>query len=810
MIGKTIGHYRVLEKLGQGGMGVVYLAEDVKLKRNVALKFLPAQFHAEAEEKRFINEAQVASALDHPNICAIHEIDETDDGQMFIVMAHYEGETLKERIERGPLPPADALAIAAQLAEGLHQAHRQGIIHRDIKPANIMITPDGVVKILDFGLARLKGQTRLTRSGTTVGTLAYASPELLQGQTVDARTDIWSLGVVLYEMLTGQLPFRGDYEQAMVYAIINDESEPVTALCPEVPIAVDYLLDQALAKAPDRRYPDLVGLRTDLQRILDDVHAGLIPASISTPPAWTPPRKKGERRFPGGRRVRLAALLLTLVSVLALGWWGVYNGLLAPPAQPPAAPAHSPPGPGSGTVYTIVVYPFIDASQNQDRQPFCFSLADHLVHMLDRIPPLEVKFDQASPRPDDLTVNYRENARKLDADAVLLGSLSGDSQSIRLSVRLVRVADGTNLWAQEYREAAGRRDSFFAIQEKVALAVADALEITLAPRTMERWQPHANEHSKAFEYFQKGTYYIQYRFSNFHRPEDFQKGIDAFQKALEIEPDYALAYVGLFLAYAHRQDPNDADKQSAAAERAYTLDPNLPETKTIWAAHLYFQRGDREAAVRLWRESLRQDPDMLGTHQYVGLFLMFEGLYPQAMQHFALIVRRAPIYLFSRLQLARCYYLMGDFENARIHFHKATETAPGNPGTYLLLIRTLLMQGRVIEAERTWTRLQELKLIPPGHPALARFQSMILARRGERVAALALDRNFYTCLFLGMKDEALSELEKMLSSPGAAEFHYLMLANFPLDLLRGDPRFQAILARQKQVYERNLSRYGDM
>lgn len=237
MISKTISHYKILEKLGSGGMGVVYKAEDTKLKRTVALKFLPPELTRDEDAKgRFIHEAQAASSLEHNNICNIHEIDETEDGQIFIVMACYEGQALKERIEHRPLKLTEALDIATQIAEGLAKAHEKDIVHRDIKPANIMMTTDGVVKIVDFGLAKLAGRTKLTKSGTTMGTVAYMSPEQTRGEDVDERADIWSLGVVFYEMVTGQQPFKGEYEQAVMYSIMHEEPEPMTGLRTNVSI----------------------------------------------------------------------------------------------------------------------------------------------------------------------------------------------------------------------------------------------------------------------------------------------------------------------------------------------------------------------------------------------------------------------------------------------------------------------------------------------------------------------------------------------------------------------------------------------
>ena len=254
-VGKTISHYKILEKIGGGGMGVVYKAEDTKLKRTVALKFLPPELTRDEDAKqRFIHEAQAASALDHPNICIIHEIGETDDGQMFIAMAYYDGKTLKKKSDRGPMKMEEALDLTIQIANGLTKAHEKQIIHRDIKPANIMVTDDGVVKIVDFGLAKVSGHMVLTKDQSTLGTVAYMSPEQTRGERVDFRTDIWALGVVLYEMVAGQQPFKGEYEQAVIYSIINEEPKSVASLRPDVPDAIAEIIHRALSKEPDDRF----------------------------------------------------------------------------------------------------------------------------------------------------------------------------------------------------------------------------------------------------------------------------------------------------------------------------------------------------------------------------------------------------------------------------------------------------------------------------------------------------------------------------------------------------------------------------
>jgi serine/threonine protein kinase len=277
LLGKTIHHYRILEKLGSGGMGAVYKAQDTKLNRFVAIKFLLPHLSQEEElKKRFIHEAQAASAMDHPNICSIYEINETEEGQMFIAMAYYEGKSLKEKIKQGPLAVDEAVHIASQIAQGLQKAHTKDIVHRDIKSANVLITEDGQVKLVDFGLAKLAGRTTLTSEGTTLGTVAYMSPEQACCEEVDHRTDIWSMGVMLYEMLAGQLPFKGDYEQAIIYSITNEEPVPITDIQTEVPVALGQVVSKALEKNPGNRYQQMEELITDLRSISE----GIIPEEI--------------------------------------------------------------------------------------------------------------------------------------------------------------------------------------------------------------------------------------------------------------------------------------------------------------------------------------------------------------------------------------------------------------------------------------------------------------------------------------------------------------------------------------------------
>ncbi len=361
MIGKIISHYRILEKLGEGGMGIVYKAEDTKLKRLVALKFLPSQIMAsEMEKARSIHEAQAAAALNHPNICTIYEINEID-GQAFIAMEFIEGQSLKEKIEAEPLKLDEALNIAMQVADGLQAAHEKKITHRDIKPANIMLTSRGQVKIMDFGLAKLAGRSALTKEGTTLGTVAYMSPEQARGEKVDHRTDIWSFGVVLYETITGQHPFKGEYEQAVMYSIMNEEPEPITGLRTGVPMELERIANKALAKKINLRYQNIEDLLVDLRAL----QLRPMPSAVPQPPIKA---KAPERKQPwlyGG----VAAFVILLVAA-ALFFW--------PKKQ-------------SKEMFTsIAVLPFEDISPQKDQEYFCDGMTEEILTRLSKLRALKV------------------------------------------------------------------------------------------------------------------------------------------------------------------------------------------------------------------------------------------------------------------------------------------------------------------------------------------------------------------------------------------------------------------------------------
>ncbi|MEE9117514.1 MAG: serine/threonine-protein kinase, partial [Calditrichia bacterium] len=450
MIGKIISHYKIIEKLGGGGMGVVYKAEDSKLDRFVALKFLPPELTRDEEsKKRFIHEAKAASALEHTNICNIHEIDETDDGQIFIVMSSYEGETLKKKIERGPLKIDNAIDITMQIAEGLSRAHEKEIIHRDIKPANIFITEEGVAKILDFGLAKVTGQTQLTQMGSTVGTVAYISPEQARGEKVDHRTDIWALGIVLYEMITGQAPFKGDYEQAIIYSILNEE----ISLSADLSQDISKICKKALAKNPDERYENEEQLIDDLNEIKKE--GGDQPAHSNSLPRRNYLKKKPMLAISG-----VMIIILLITAVFYFDFFKASDGVVTLERK------------------MIVVLPFANIGNEPEQEFFADGMTEEMITILGNANPerLGVIARTSSMHYKGRDVTIENIGQELGVGYILEGSVRRQGEQVRIAANLIRVDDQTQLWSKNFD---GTMDDIFMLQSNVANQIAEALTVEL-------------------------------------------------------------------------------------------------------------------------------------------------------------------------------------------------------------------------------------------------------------------------------------------------------------------------------------------
>ena len=469
------GKYRIIEEIGRGGMGLVYKAEDLQLQRCVALKFLPPHLMDSTElRERFLIEARAAAALSHPNVCVIHEVGESEE-RPYIAMEYIEGETLRDKIKQGLLKPEQALDYAVQVAAGLGEAHGKGIIHRDIKSANIMVTEKGQAKLMDFGLARVPGGALVTKEGMTLGTIAYMSPEQARGEKVDHRTDIWSFGVVLYEMFSGQLPFGGDHDQAVVYSILNEPPRPLTALRPDIPLTLGNVVSKALEKNPDERYQNMEELLADLKSIAGGLEPKGIGASLR--------RAKLLKR----RRVILAAGsagLFVIAAVAALS-------LLKRPAA---------------AIDSIAVLPLVNLSGDPEQEYFVEGMHEELITELSKIKALKVISRPSVMRFRNLDKPLPEIAKELNVRGIIAGSALKEGERVRLSVQLIEAETERNLWVERYD-----RDykDILALHGELALDVARQIKIAVTSAEQASLASARPVDSEAQDLYLKGRYYLE-------------------------------------------------------------------------------------------------------------------------------------------------------------------------------------------------------------------------------------------------------------------------------------------------------------
>jgi serine/threonine-protein kinase len=588
MIGQTVSHYRILEKLGEGGMGVVYKAQDLKLKRTVALKFLPPELTRDKSAKtRFIHEAQAASALQHHNICTIHEIDETPDDQLFISMDCYQGETLKDRIARGPLAVEEALDIASQVAAGLSKAHEAGMVHRDIKPANIMVTTDGVVKLLDFGLAKLAGQTKLTKIGTTVGTVSYMSPEQARGEEVDARSDIFSLGAVFYEMLTGAVPFPGDHEAAVLYGIIHGEPKPVSDFRSDGPAELGPILKKLLSKVPSDRYEMLGDFLADIRAFKEHKEALV----------GTPLDRRARRRW---RNLGLA--MAAAVIIVAAGIILIRSIFTTHP----------------GKIDSIAVLPLDNLSKDPGQEYFADGMTEALITDLAKIGSIRVTSRTSVMRFKGSQESLPEIARALGVHAVIEGSVLLVGDRVRISAQLLDAAKDRHIWADSYERDV--RD-VFAVQQEVARAVAAAIRVRLTPTETASLRNAAQVDPKVHETYLRGRYYWNQR-----TRDGLERSVEYLKSAVELDPSFAPGYAALAEAYIVMVTYGYGDLRdlyalaSHCGEKAIEIDGELSPAYAALAGVKVFSEFDYPEAERLYEKAIALDPSNSTAHQCMRSF----------------------------------------------------------------------------------------------------------------------------------------------------------------------------------------------
>lgn len=678
MIGKTISRYKIIEKLGEGGMGIVYKAEDIELRRTVALKFLsPGALANDEERARFVHEAQSSASLDHPNICTVYEIGQAGE-HTFIAMAYIEGESLRERLESGrPMKVNAAVDIAIQIAEGLQEAHSKGIVHRDIKSANIMVTESGRAKIMDFGLAK-SPRWKAPEESTTLGTVAYMSPEQTRGEDVDGRSDVWSLGVVLYEMVAGERPFKGDYEQAVVYSILNQEPEPVTAIRSRIPVELEQIINKALEKNSSRRYRDAHEMITDLRRLKQYLEGKA--SSPGIPPA-KPSKRPSLLRFALGGVVVIAFLSVFLSYILS--------------KRSPDVPA---PGVGiseaTGWKSSIAVLPFRDFSPEKNQEYFCDGMTEAIIGKLTGLENLKVISMTSVMQYKNTDYDISNIGAALDVLYILEGSIQKEENRIRLRAQLINVADDSHVWSQTYDRDL---ESVFAIQDEISQAIVDVLKIRLLGDEQVTIKKRFTDNVEAY------NAYVQGRFLwNKRTPEHLNKSIEYFTKAIELDSTYALAYAGLADAYAVISDHSSIPleevlpKAKEAARKALELDDKLAEAHASMGL-IHRWEKDYEKSEKEFMLATKLNPGYAYAHYWYALTLLDLNRTADRDRELEISYELNPLSIVILQNLAGRKEVTGNLREAEELLKQSIEIEPTRANSYGTYAGFLVRRGRIEE-----------------------------------------------------------------------------------------------------------------
>jgi tetratricopeptide (TPR) repeat protein len=686
MVGKTISHYKITEKLGEGGMGVVYKAQDLKLDRFVALKFLPPHLTTSEDEKqRFIHEAKAASALQHNNICAIHEIDETDDDQIFICMDYYEGETLDKRIKEKPFPIEETIDIAIQIAQGLAKAHEKEIVHRDIKPANIMLTADGVVKILDFGLAKLSTQTKLTKESTTLGTVSYMSPEQVKGDEVDYRTDIWSLGVLIYEMLTGQFPFKGDYEQAVVYSIINEASEPLTSRRTGLPLELERIVNKALTKDKDERYQHIDEMLVDLKRLKKDSDT-----SITIDQSAVNKKASGSKHF---RNFIIGAAAIVLVTILYI----ILKPILF--KEPPIEPK------------PIVVISFKNQTGEKAYDYLQEAIPNLLITSLEqskylRVITWERMFDLLRQiGREDVDIIDKELGFKLcrmeGVEAIILGSFVKAGDIFATDVKVLDVQSKRLL-----KSASSKGEGIGSILQNQIddLSREISSRVGISEETIGGAQLRISDITtpsmEAYNYFLRGR-------------DDYDKFYyyDARQfleRAIQLDSTFAIAY--LHLAWTN-DELGDYNARDYYYQKAKLFSKKATDKERLYIDAYYARRieKDPEKRFHILKEMAKKYPKEKRIHMDLGRYYDAQKMYDKALIEFNKALELDPDYGPVLNCLAYLYGDLENFEKSYEYLQQYTSVLPGDANPFDSMAELYLRMGKIDQAIAKYKEALEAK-----------------------------------------------------------------------------------------------------
>jgi serine/threonine-protein kinase len=820
--GKLLGHYKILSKIGAGGMGEVYLAKDSRLDRSVAIKTLPASLSKHPNYlRRFETEAKAISALNHPNILTIYEIGECDD-MRFLATEYVTGETLRERLRREPPTLRETLEIAAQIASALAAAHENGIIHRDIKPENIMLREDGFVKVLDFGLAKLiektiefnEEATTLpqvnTAAGIILGTVAYMSPEQARSKTLDARTDVWSLGVCLYEMLAGRLPFEGETTNDRLAAILK--TEPLFSnFASEIPPELVRIVGKTLRKDRDERYQTAKDLLIDLRDIKYELEFAaktellennqtrgsnvksetlrMAKADAQTGRASKISTLSGvERAFNAIKRRSLSAVSIAAVlMVMTIAFvYFISSSRFA--------------GNDRDGINSVAVLPFANESGNADAEYLSDGISESLINSLSQVPQLKVIARSSSFKYKNKEFDLQEAARALGVEAILSGRVLQRGENLQISVELINASDKTQLWGEQYNRRAG---DLLAVQSEISREIAGQLRARLTNAEQQQIAKRETTNREAYELVLKGRLY---RLRG--GAENRRKAIEYYQQAIAIDPAYALAHAELSEGYRslinnRLSDPRELIFKSAqAAQRAVELDDRLAEAHYALATIKRYD-WDWQASEREYKRALELNPNLASARNGYAVYLTMTNRHDEAIAE----VRRAreldPLSLIINANVGYTLYFARRYDEAFEPLRKTLELEPNFPTAYSMLAANYAAKGMYREAA---AHFQETIRLGGSNTGVQIYLGAVLARSGETEKARAILKQLdntkeyvspveLTVLYvaLGEREQAFALLEKAY---GEHDYQLQFLGADPFfDELRSDLRFQDLLRR---------------
>jgi eukaryotic-like serine/threonine-protein kinase len=788
VIGQTISHYRILEKLGQGGMGVVYLAEDSRLGRTVALKFLSEELSRDPRAvERFQREARAASALNHPHICAVYDIGE-HAGRHFMAMERLEGLSLQQLVAGGPLPTDRLLEVGIDLADALEAAHARGIIHRDIKPANIFVTDRGHAKLLDFGLARppvdrqaiTAGPTRepLTDPGAVMGTLAYMSPEQVRGEELDARTDLFSVGAVLYEMATGRQAFSGGTPGTIHEAILNRTPISVGRANPESPPRLEEVINKALEKDRKLRYQHASELRADLQRLKRDNDSGSIGSRLEQA---APPLTGGWQRK---ARV-IAAGALAVVALLVVGM------------QLPGLRSKS------EAINSVAVLPFVNSSGDADGDYLSDGITESLIANLSQVRSLRVTARSTVFRYKGKEMDPQKIGQELHVGAVLSGRLMQRDGTLVVRTELMDVANGSQLWGGQYNRKVA---DVFALQDELSREISERLRLRLTDDEKQRLTKRYTDNAEAYQLYLKGLYYWNKR-----SLDGMQKAIEYFNRAVETDPAYALAYAGLadsynMMSFFNIVPPRAAmPKAKAAAAKALEIDSTLAEAHISLAYASFTFDWDWPAATSHFDRAIALNREAATSHSYYPFYLTVAGRFEESIGAARRLVDRDPVSASLSHTLAVQLALSRHVDEAIEECRRTIELDPSFAVAHDVLGTTLAAKGMYgealpeIEKAVALTRGAAMPTADLGYVRARLGQPEEARRILQQLAEAAKERYTPAMAFavvhvgLDEQDQALNWLEKAYEE----RFNRLAyLRREPVwDPLRSEPRFADLLRR---------------